>query len=775
MNEKAEPATPKELEEAPRGHCSPSSIERPERQIWRPEKPEDLPGQDLRTADLKGCPWLLPEHLAGSDLTGNRTLPDEIAKFSALGQVAAISSEARKIFIGLIAACVYSWLVIGTTTDVALILNTASSPLPIINTPIPIAGFYIVGAGLLAAVYCYLHFYLHRLWRVLATLPAVFPDGVALDDKSDPWPLTNLVRVYFERLKPHRHPLKRLETSLSIALAWVLVPFTLSALWARYLPSHGWRGTYWLVILTWLTTVFGWRFFRFARAALSGEAPPSNGPGLRGTWRELRALSWAGRTFWFLVVVTPLILAGCSYAAFHVNPRDDRSWVAKGLIGLRLLGIRTYADLREVNVAEPPDGWNGKDWSKVKQVDLRGRNLAFVDAGSAFLANADLRGADLTGAVLVGAELQGAIFYDEDRDRPAQLRGAILAYAQLQKADLRGAELQGAFLRVTRLQEAVLTDAQLQGTYLGGAQLQGASLRGAQLQGATVIDAWLDEANLEGAQLQGADLSGARLPGSNLKDAQLQGADLTHAELQGANLTAAQLQGADLSLADFTGAILEGAQLQGTSLVGARVQGADLRGAALWRAELGSDANFRYAYWDLVDLRRMHVVPIENIEAYIAEAVASIPSGEKRKVAFERLTFGLKTAARPSRPNFSEQWRSTPNVLFEPGDPAREPFDWGPSKWTSVRSDTNAALTTGEWPTLEDYEEALAAYLGTLACGRHDDLLSQARAQWVARRLINDAHRLYARSLAARLIGHDCRSAQALPEATRRSLAVIAR
>ena len=67
---------------------------------------------------------LLPEHLAGAVLTG-AILPDDFAKFETLGQVAAISSEARKIFIGLLAACVYSWLVIGTTKDVALILNTS--------------------------------------------------------------------------------------------------------------------------------------------------------------------------------------------------------------------------------------------------------------------------------------------------------------------------------------------------------------------------------------------------------------------------------------------------------------------------------------------------------------------------------------------------------------------------------------------------------------------------------------------------------------------------
>ena len=137
---------------------------------------------------------LLPEHLAGAVLTG-ATLPDDLAKFDALGQVAAISSEARKVFLGLLVGCVYSWLVIGTTKDVALILNTSSSPLPIINAPIPITGFYVIGATLLAAVYCYFHFYLQPLWRALATLPAVFRDGVAQDDKTDPWLLTNLVRT----------------------------------------------------------------------------------------------------------------------------------------------------------------------------------------------------------------------------------------------------------------------------------------------------------------------------------------------------------------------------------------------------------------------------------------------------------------------------------------------------------------------------------------------------------------------------------------------------
>ena len=415
----------------------------PERRTWRLE---GLRGADLRGQDLTVFKGLLPEHLAGADLTGAR-LHEEIARFPALDQVAAISGESRKIFIGLLAACVYSWLVIATTEDVQLIVNTATSPLPIINTPIPIAGFYVVGAFLLAAIYCWLHLYLHHLWRTLATLPAVFPDGTSLDDKSDPWLLSNFARAYSERLNSNLHPLTRLEIPLSILLTWCLVPLTLFALWGRYLPRHGWFGTFLLGVLTGFTVFFGWHTFRFARATLCGEAPPPVRVGLARSWREFRALGWVGRMFMLLVALTPVALIVCSLGAFWVDPRNPDSWMGKGLNALKFVGIRTYADLREVNVAEPPDAWDGKDWDKVKQVDLEGRNLSFADASGAFLANANLRGANLA--------------------------GADLSFAQLEGTDLRGAEIRGTKLWETQLQDASLRAAQLQGADLRSAQLQG--------------------------------------------------------------------------------------------------------------------------------------------------------------------------------------------------------------------------------------------------------------------------------------------------------------
>ena len=594
MNDKTEAAPSTGPEEAVDW---PAPSGRPARRAWRAE---ELRGADLRGQDLRGVDGLLPEHLAGAVLTG-ATLPDDIGKFEALGQVAAISSEARKVFIGLLAACVYSWLVIGTTKDVALILNTSSSPLPIINAPIPITGFYVVGATLLAAIYCYFHFYLQPMWRALATLPAVFRDGVTQDDKTDPWVLTNLVRTEFAQLRATAPPLTRLENRLSIVMAWWLVPVTLVALWARYLPAHDLSGLTWLAFLIGATTFFGRYTFGLARAKLRGEEPPAGSapPGdppqtlLSRVLRELSRVRSGQIVIWFLLPF--LIIVALSISASVQSPRDSQGSVAVFSLNeqvlrefdptpaklLNFVRVRTYADLREAEVAQMPPDWAGKDWGEVKRVELRARNLAFADVTSAFLANADLRGATMT--------------------------GAQLGFAQLQGADLRAAQLQGAVLWQAQLQGALLAEARLQGARLQGANLQGANLGSAELWSAALSRANLQGADLRGAQLQGADLSHAQLQGANLDQAQLQGAQLGSANLQGASLQGANLQGADLRDAQLHGANLYQAELQGADLRQAQLQGADLRGTRIWRTR-GSDA-----LWDVADLRASTVLADDRL------------------------------------------------------------------------------------------------------------------------------------------------------------------
>jgi hypothetical protein len=125
----------------------------------------NLCNAQLREAILRGCDLssvkgnLQQHQLAGPDLTG-ATLPTPLMKlFDDLEAVEDISESARKLFFAMLVSCLYSWLAVATTTNVNLITNRASLPLPIIQTTIPIVGFYVVAPLLLLCVYFYFHFY----------------------------------------------------------------------------------------------------------------------------------------------------------------------------------------------------------------------------------------------------------------------------------------------------------------------------------------------------------------------------------------------------------------------------------------------------------------------------------------------------------------------------------------------------------------------------------------------------------------------------------------
>src|SRR5262249_10903179 len=147
----------------------------------------DLREAVLRGADLSGISGVLqPEQLGGADLAGAK-LPDSLADlFNDLDVAKGISGNAQKLFVAMLSPCLYSWLTIATTTDVSLVTNRASSPLPIIQTSIPIVGFYVVAPLLLLGVYFYFHLYLQKLWDEMGSLPAIFPDGRPLQAKADP-------------------------------------------------------------------------------------------------------------------------------------------------------------------------------------------------------------------------------------------------------------------------------------------------------------------------------------------------------------------------------------------------------------------------------------------------------------------------------------------------------------------------------------------------------------------------------------------------------------
>lgn len=245
-----------------------------------------LSGASLREADLRGVDLnvarrgLQTEQLAGADLTG-ATLPPELTRlYESLENVNNISESARKLFLAALAACLYSWLTIATTTDINLITNRASSPLPIVQTSIPIVGFYWVAPLLLLCLYFYFHFYLQKLWEELGSLPAFLPDGRPLHAKIDPWLLNDLVRAHMPKLNRERPFMSYFQLWISVLLAWWVVPITIFLFWGRYLPRHERIGTTFHVALLMISVTAALRLYRLAVSTLQGA--------------ERKAFSWRG-------------------------------------------------------------------------------------------------------------------------------------------------------------------------------------------------------------------------------------------------------------------------------------------------------------------------------------------------------------------------------------------------------------------------------------------------------------------------------------------------
>lgn len=99
-------------------------------------------------------------------------------------------------------------------------------------------------------------------------------------------------------------------------------------------------------------------------------------------------------------------------------------------------------------------------------------------------------------------------------------------------------------------------------------ELKGANLRGALLNYANLCDADLEGADLTGALIGVAALAGANLTNANLTDAKMAQCDLRATTVRGANLTNADLRFANLEGVDLTDAILKGTWLEGANRKG---------------------------------------------------------------------------------------------------------------------------------------------------------------------------------------------------------------
>jgi uncharacterized protein YjbI with pentapeptide repeats len=410
-----------------------------------------LAGGDLEDVNLKGVTGLKGTEFARCDLTG-ATLPVGIADFAVLRAVEDTSKNAQTAFVSMLLGCLYSWLTIATTIDARLLTNSTSSPLPLIQTEVPIAGFFWVAPVILVASFIWLHLYLQDLWVGLAGLPAIFPDGKPLDQRASPWLLTGLVRPHFNRLKTDRPPLSKVKVGISIVLAWWLVPATAVWFWLRYLPRHHWLGTSLHLVVVVVSIACAIWFQHLAKRTLRGELrgsvwPPSKGVGrLLARLKDLPVASrnavkrtWRLALSGILVLLVALVVSDGA-----INGIDTqgvvRSWSHRVIVPnwlLPAIRARAFATLSEADVSTRAEGWLRagpvERLEMINSAQLRGADLRYASAGSAFLARADLREANLRGADLRGANLQHANFAE-----------ASLAETKLEGTDLRNADLSQA-------------------------------------------------------------------------------------------------------------------------------------------------------------------------------------------------------------------------------------------------------------------------------------------------------------------------------------------
>ncbi len=473
----------------------------------------NLRDADFQDAELLGAKGLQAGQLGGANLSGAQ-LPHYLQAFEGLAQVEELSKSAKKLFVSILLGCVYCWLTIFSTKDAQLLTNSSSTPLPIIQAPIPIAGFYGVAPFVLLSLFIYFHLYLQRLWRELAGLPAVFPDGKPLDEKAHPWLLNSLVRAHVPRLKINRPTLSRLEVGLSILLGWWLVPFTATLFWLRALQRHDWVLTGFQVVWAVTAILCATWFYKLVKRTLNGRQPTPIR--FKGNWLKFAPYKETAKQFGVrtaLAIFITFLLLVVSDGAINRreevdsdNPRIDDlvnqciSFVPDVLL---YVGARADADFTEQDVSTKPQNWflrENVDLPRIVQgAQLQGADLRWAKAGRAFLMKADLREAKLQRAYLVEADLQHADLF------VAKLDNANMVGAKLRHANLGNSELQHTSLAYAQLQEADLSGAELQNADLTGTNFQGANLARANMQGA-----YLYEAELQNAYLWAADLTGSR-------------------------------------------------------------------------------------------------------------------------------------------------------------------------------------------------------------------------------------------------------------------------
>jgi len=560
-----------------------------------------LTDADFENADLTEAHGLISEQLGGTNLRRAK-LPEAITAFDGLKNVEELAKNAGKLFLSMLLASAFMLLTIEKTQDVQLITDSGVAKLPILDVDISVRAFFGLAPVVLFMLYVAFHLYLQRLWESLAVLPAIFPDGATVDQKTYPWLLSDLVRDYFPRLRSKRKPLSFAQSMLFSFLGYWFIPLVTLPFWARALCRRDWIITGTHVLLLFLFAWAAIAFHYLAVITLRHDAERLS------DWVTLRRPTWYKVKI--LNITTALLLGGVffwfSVSAFNGVPRERyiphrQSGPALSMFNLRRwvprvleeVGFRPFVNFNDADVSVKPATWVDRyasitpspyqnvafDQRMTQPLDAD--NMEIAQVKPARLKGSDLRYADMSRAFLVRADLRNAV-----------MDNASAMYCDLRGANVRNSSLRGTNFMLALMSRADISYSNLQNSGLSWTDLRNTDLRGANLQGASLI-----EANLTGALLSHSDFSHANLTSADLRKCSLLMTNFSEADLRGANLNLLDSDGANFRGANLSGAYLQGAKLTGADFTGADFEGADLRGADL-RGVIWTGANGYGATYD---------------------------------------------------------------------------------------------------------------------------------------------------------------------------------
>lgn len=549
---------------------------------------------NMTSVDLTGARGLTPRQLAGANLSNVR-LPSEFPRFPALEYVKSISENAAKVFLTVLALAAFVLVTIASASDAQLILNTASTKLPLIGVDIPMLGFLIAAPLSLLLFHLYLHIYLQRLWDAMSTLPAIFPDARRLDETTYPWLINDLCRRRVRLLRSHRVATGRAQTFVSMFLVYWLVPLLLWFVWAASLRAQVSLLTAFHTVVFAAAVAVSIAFSQLMRQAFdalsSAEARPR--------WVRVAICTTCGLSsavllaLWSFGVLTaehdpmatlfdPENIGRFSEdvrAPYTRNELDEmrpfmgvaqgfwQRWGARAIFALRL---RPYPQIGGVEFSTKPPSWTGfsteprTEFPLVKGAALVRRRLINLNAPNAFVVKAVFRDVVLTNCNFTDSDFRLSSFdvVDARGTRFDGVRFTLPSPARLGPENSRSAtpgdfrtrwsscNFDDASFVEAQMDNAIIVnstfnrsvDVPLFQTSFTSAHLHGAEFHGCVLQKASFVNADLRKASFHNLKVR-TDLTGAIFWSADCRGANFGDSRMDQVNLKGARLDGAVMDG----------------------------------------------------------------------------------------------------------------------------------------------------------------------------------------------------------------------------------------